>query len=135
MERSLRALLAALLSLAALSAQELRDPLIGRVLDPDGAPVTGAVVEVWRAGGRGTALLDLDYRNDFRRIAVARADADGRFAAHVPVGLPCRVVVDHAPFARYLREDCLPSDDMTIRLQAPGVLQVAAVLPDGRGVP
>ena len=63
MERSLRVLLAALLTLTALPAQELRDPLLGTVLAPDGTPVAGATVGRKRTladmGAYGPALLEV----------------------------------------------------------------------------
>ena len=86
----------------------------------------------WRAGGRGTGMLDLDYKNDFRRVARMPTDSKGRFAAHLPVGLPCRIVVDQAPYAVWLREDCLPGEDLTINLEQPAVVTGTLTLADGK---
>lgn len=113
------------------SAQALRDPLIGCVLDPDRKPVPGIRVEAFRAGGRGTGLLDLDYKNDFRLIATTKTGKDGRFAMHLPVGLPCRITVDHKPHALFLREDCLPGDDIRIELLKPATVTGRLTLADG----
>ena len=118
--------------LAVCVGQATHDPLIGTVTNPDGEPVAGAKVEVWRAGGRGTGLLDLDYKNDFQRIASMPTDRSGRFALMLPVGLPCRVVVDQAPYAIWLREDCLPGEDLTIRLEVPAVVTGTLTLADGK---
>ncbi len=124
-----------ILALAAAStpctAQEIRDPLIGTVLAPDGKPVTGARVAAFRAGGRGTGFLDLDYKNDFRRMGVTKTGKDGRFAMHLPVGLPCRITVDHKPYALFLREDCLPGDDIKIQLLTPATVTGQITLADG----
>ncbi|MFK7742357.1 MAG: hypothetical protein AB8H80_18735 [Planctomycetota bacterium] len=126
-------LLLMLLGLAGLStAQELRDPLIGQVIDPTGEPVAGVMVEVWRAGGRGTGLLDLAYKKSYGRIAATRTDSRGRFAAQLPVGLPCRIVVDHPPFARFLREDCLLGLDQSIQLQKAAIVSGTIVAADGQ---
>ena len=115
-------LLASLSLAAAGLAQAIHDPLIGTVTDPDGKPIAGAKVEVLRAGGSGTGLLDLDYKNDWRRVATTPTDASGRFALQLPVGLPCRLVVDHAPYAVFLRDDCVPGLDMPVRLAMPAVV-------------
>jgi len=112
-------------------AQVMRDPLIGTVTDPAGQPCIGVMVEAWRAGGRGTGFLDLDYKNDFRRIAVAKTGRDGRFAMHLPVGLPCRIIVDHKPHAVFLREDCLPGEDINIQLVEPAIVKGVVKLADG----
>lgn len=113
------------------AAQPLRDPLLGTVTTPDGLPVEGAVVEAWRAGGRGTGLLDLAYKNDFHRVEVTRTGRDGRFALQLPVGLPCRIVVDHAPHAVWRRDDCIPGEDLTIALADPAVVTGTLTLADG----
>lgn len=113
------------------AAQELRDPLLGTVLAPDGTPLAGAKVEVLRAGGAGTRLLDLDYTRDFRPIAAVPTDKRGRFALQLPVGLSCRIVVDCAPHAVWLRNDCLPDDDLTVQLAEPAVFTGALTLADG----
>lgn len=112
-------------------AQVMRDPLLGTVVDPDGKPCAGVMVQAWRAGGRGTGFLDLDYKNDFRRAAVAKTGQDGRFAMHLPVGLPCRIVVDHKPHAVFLREDCLPGEDIAIQLVEPAIVTGVVTLADG----
>lgn len=114
-------------------AQVMRDPLIGTVTAPKGAPCVGIMVEAWRAGGRGTGFLDLDYKNDFRRIAVAKTGRDGRFAMHLPVGLPCRIIVDHKPHAVFLREDCLPGEDISIQLVEPAI--VTGIVKHADGTP
>lgn len=129
---SLLARLIAPLALALpAAAQPLRDPLLGTVTAPDGRPVEGAVVEAWRAAGRGTGLLDLAYKNDFRRVEVTRTGRDGRFALQLPVGLSCRIVVDHAPFAVWRRDDCIPGEDLTVALAEPAVVAGALTLADG----
>jgi len=119
-----------LLSLSA-AAQTVFDPLIGVVTDPDGEPIAGATVRAFRAGGRGTCLLDLAYRDDFRPVGAARTDRLGRFALQLPAGLPCRIVVDHAPHALWLREDCLPGLDLDIRLQQPATVRGRVTHHDG----
>ncbi|MFT5433918.1 MAG: hypothetical protein ACI9OJ_004630 [Myxococcota bacterium] len=122
---------ALIVSLAPCAAQAICDPLIGTVTKPDGTAIVGAKVEVFRAGGRGTNLLDLDYKNHFRRVGVTPTDRRGRFAVQLPVGLPCRVVVDHAPYAVWLREDCLPGEDLNIQLQHPATFHGTLTKTDG----
>lgn len=118
---------------AALSGQASREPLIGTVLDPDGKPVAGAVVEFWRAGGRGTGFLDLAYKDAFEKVATATTSEEGRFAVQLFDGLPCRIVVDQPPHAQFIYENGLPGLDLPIRLQRPAVLEGRITGPDGRG--
>jgi protocatechuate 3,4-dioxygenase beta subunit len=110
------------------------DPLIGTVTDPDGKPVAGARVEARRAGGRGTGLLDLRYMEEWRQVGTAQTSESGRFALQLPAGLPCRVVVDQAPFAVFSRDECLPALDMPIRLLHPATVNGKVALADGRPV-
>lgn len=123
--------LAMMLLGATCPAQQLRDPLIGTVTDPDGEPVAGVEVRISRAGGDGMAMLDLPYSHTATNIASPRTDARGRFAAQLPVGLPCRIEIDREPFAVYRREGCLPGLDVPIRLQRPGIVEGTVTGPDG----
>lgn len=120
----LRPLAAVLSILAALPAQigpAERAPLIGTVLDPEGQPVAGATVEVFREAGEGTAILDLEYSHS--RIPLARTPTDrlGRFALQLPVGLPCDMLVDAPPFAFWQRLDVVPGEPLTVQLE-PGAV-------------
>jgi len=63
MNRLVACLFAILGLLSISTAQAINDPKICTVTSPDGQPVASAIVEVWRAGGRGTGLLDLDYNS------------------------------------------------------------------------
>lgn len=65
-------------------------PLVvsGKVLDPGGKPLSGAVLEVWHADGRG--VYDLaGYR--YRASVVAAADGSYRFLTVMPGHYPQRV--------------------------------------------
>jgi hypothetical protein len=88
------------------------------VFDPDGKPIAGVRVEAWRSEGQGSGGLDLEYNKTFARIAVSPTDRQGRFALQLPIGLPCQVRVDHAPHARWIRDHCVASEDLPIRLEA-----------------
>ncbi len=57
----------------------------GRVVDEDGRPVRGAVVELWQANAAGRYLNPLDQRDapldpDFIGSGRTRTDAEGRYA-------------------------------------------------------
>lgn len=56
------------------------EPLVCTVRDPDGKPVAGAVVEVWRRLGEGTVILDLEYANAEKRVARMQTGKNGGFA-------------------------------------------------------
>lgn len=118
MRSTLLPFLAMVLLAAPGHAQADTEPLVGTVLDPDGKPVAGVRVEAWRAPGQGMGGLDLEYAKSFARVAVSPTDRHGRFALHLPVGLPCQVRVDHPPHARWIRDHCVASDDLPIRLEA-----------------
>ena len=65
-------------------------PLVvsGKVLDPGGKPLSGAILEVWHADGRG--IYDLaGYR--YRASVVAGADGSYRFLTLMPGHYPERV--------------------------------------------
>jgi len=56
----------------------------GRVLDEDGRPVTGAIVEIWQANAAGRYFNPIDTREapldpNFVGNGRCRTDADGRF--------------------------------------------------------
>ena len=56
----------------------------GRVLDPQGRPVPGGVVELWQANAWGRYAHSLDRRDApldpaFQGFGVVRADAEGRY--------------------------------------------------------
>ena len=60
----------------------------GKVLDPGGKPLSGAILEVWHADGRG--VYDLaGYR--YRASVVAGADGSYRFLTLMPGHYPERV--------------------------------------------
>ncbi|MEQ9642789.1 MAG: hypothetical protein RIM84_22385 [Alphaproteobacteria bacterium] len=60
----------------------------GRVLDANGRPVGGAVVEIWQCDGHGTYLTQGDIDPAFQGFGRARCDADGRFAFRTIVPVP-----------------------------------------------
>ncbi|MGE3172211.1 MAG: carboxypeptidase regulatory-like domain-containing protein [Planctomycetota bacterium] len=111
-------LFAAALGLGTLAAQEVA-PLVGRVVDPAGAPVAAAVVTIARGEGRGFRCLDLALRDRWRVIARLVTGADGRFGVQLPVGQYAQLVVDHPAFAVLRREDLVSGDLGAIALQAP----------------
>lgn len=111
------------------------EPLVGTVRDPDGKPVAGAVVEVWRRLGEGTVILDLEYANAEKRVARMQTGKNGGFALQLPVGVPCEVRIDHAPHGRWIREDVLPGEELHVQLAEPATFRGKVVGPDGVGAP
>jgi protocatechuate 3,4-dioxygenase, beta subunit len=70
---------------AGWEAQGERIVVAGRVLDEDGRPVPGAVVEIWQANAAGRYAHPLDRRDapldpHFLGNGRCRADAEGRYA-------------------------------------------------------
>jgi protocatechuate 3,4-dioxygenase beta subunit len=84
--------------------------LSGRVLGGDGAPIAGALIEIWQCDANGRYLHSGDVSQnrvrdpDFQGYGVTRADADGRYRFRTirPVEYPGRTPHIHA---RILRDD------------------------------
>src|SRR5215471_3830654 len=115
-------------------AQALRVPLTGSVVDDHGAPVADAVVEVFRAEGRGFTCLDLELYYSWVPLQRAPVDKHGRFGLQVPPGLALRVQVQHAGHARWRRDDLTPGDELPIVLGAPCTFRGRLALA-GKGTP
>jgi protocatechuate 3,4-dioxygenase beta subunit len=101
---------------AATMAQVQRVPLTGTVVDEQGRPVVDAVVEVYRAEGRGFVCLDLALRNSWPLLQQVPVDKRGRFGLQVPPGLVLRVQVQHPGHARWRRDEITPGDELPIVL-------------------
>ncbi|MBM4060786.1 MAG: carboxypeptidase regulatory-like domain-containing protein [Planctomycetes bacterium] len=132
-----RAWLGLLLPIAvALPAQWTMEPVTGTVVDPRGVPIAGAEVELRTLAGIDLRGLDQGLAPPWRRSARARTDRDGHFGMQGPVGVPCLLVVDHAPFAVFLREGRLVGADLRLELESACTLfgQVRAAA-DGAGQP
>src|SRR5262245_22412136 len=110
MRNTLLPFLAMALLAAAGGAQAETEPLVGTVFDPEGKPIAGVRVEAWRSEGQGSGGLDLEYNKTMRAVAASPTDRQGRFAIHLPIGLPCQIRVDHAPHARWIRDHCVASE-------------------------
>ena len=65
--------------------------LTGRVLDTEGQPVAGAVVDVWHANTKGTYSYFDSSQSDYNLRRRIVTDAEGRYRARsiVPVGYGC----------------------------------------------
>ena len=107
------------LAAAGADAQTLRAPLTGSVVDEQGQPVVDAMVEVFRAEGRGFVCLDLDLRRSWPLLQRVPVDKHGRFGLQVPPGVVLRVQVQHPGHARWRRDDLTPGDELPIALGAP----------------
>src|SRR5215831_6438675 len=120
----------------ALRAQVAREPLAGTVVDPDGKPVAGAMVELWRAEGRDLAsCLDLEYSHTYHLVARVPTTKNGAFGLQLPRGLRCQLRVDCAPFARWLSDAIDTGAPMRVQLQPGATFAGRVVLPDGTGTP
>ena len=102
-----------------LLAQAARGPLVGTVVDPDGKPLSGVLVDAWRAEGKGMGGLDLIYNHDFKHVAGRRTNKRGRFFLRLPFGLPTQLRIDHPPYARFVRDASLPGQGLQVKLQEP----------------
>src|SRR5262245_60675885 len=118
-QRSPMRVIAAVLSLGATLSAQQKAPLVGDVVDEHGAPVTDAVVVVWRGEGRGFNCLDLDYAHSWRQIERTPVDRSGHFGLQLPVGLILRVEVEHEGHARWRRDDLAPGEKLRVELEAP----------------
>ena len=80
-----------------ISLDGLGDPLTvaGRVLDAEGAPIAGAVVETWQANRAGLyENQDPDRQPEFNLRGVFQTDACGHFAYRTVRPGPCRLPAD-----------------------------------------
>lgn len=127
---------ATLLVPAGVAAQANPAPLLGTLLDPEGKPLAGVMIEAWRAEGKGMVCLDLVYSRKYRRVARAPTDKRGRFALQLPIGLPCQLRVDHPPFAKVVRDGTLPGEKVILRLEQGVTFSgVVSRVEDGTGEP
>jgi protocatechuate 3,4-dioxygenase beta subunit len=131
MPRSLSTLGAVFFVSAGGFAQVAIEPLLGLVVGPDGKPVAGARVEVWRSEGMGFTGLDLEYAKAYTRIAATPTDKQGRFALQTPVGLLYELRIDHAPHARWMCQQSHASGELHVRLQSGATLQGRLKAHDG----
>jgi protocatechuate 3,4-dioxygenase beta subunit len=105
---------------AGLAAQTA-EPLVGRLVDPGGAPVGDVVVEAWRAGAQGTGSIDLADTRAFERIASWRTSKNGRILLRLPVGLPVQLRIDHPPYARVVRDAVIAGEGLRVQFERPAV--------------
>lgn len=121
--------------------------LAGRVLDGDGSPVAGAVIEIWQCDANGRYLHSGDvslFRSrdpDFQGYGVARSDADGqyRFRTIRPVPYPGRTPHIHARVRRpdgsemitqiYLRDHPQNQGDFLFRALGRTAQEAAMIAP------
>jgi len=102
--------------------------LTGRVVDPDGQPVAGAIVECMAEQGAAN-----------RWFTFARTDAQGVFvAANCPMAGTIMVTIRAQDFEELVRRRVDPRGDLLLQLQrmAPATVRITArvVDPDGRAV-
>ena len=64
---------------ARLGAADGKMVVSGRILRPDGKPLSGATVEASPARGNGYSLVARQQRSDALSLTAATTDADGRF--------------------------------------------------------
>lgn len=80
---------------AQATARGAADPVTGSVVDGRGNAVAEAAITIDRLAGHDLRALDRDLAPQWARIAVTRSDANGRFLAAAPIGVPCRVHIQH----------------------------------------
>jgi protocatechuate 3,4-dioxygenase beta subunit len=121
--------------------------LAGRVLDSDGAPVSGALIEIWQCDANGRYLHSGDVSStrqrdpDFQGYGVTRSDGEGRyrFRTIVPVEYPGRTPHIHARIGRpdgsglttqiYLEDHPLNQRDFLFRRLGKAAQQAASIAP------
>ena len=123
--------------------------LSGRVLGGDGAPIAGALIEIWQCDANGRYLHSGDVSltrardPDFQGYGVTRTDRGGRyrFRTILPVEYPGRTPHIHARIQRpdgselitqiYLADHPLNQGDFLFR-RLGGAAQAAASIPPAR---
>jgi protocatechuate 3,4-dioxygenase beta subunit len=121
--------------------------LSGRVLGGDGAPVAGALIEIWQCDANGRYLHSGDVSAtrsrdpDFQGYGVTRTDADGRyrFRTILPVEYPGRTPHIHARIQRadgselitqiYLKDHPLNQRDFIFRRLGSSAQAAASISP------
>ncbi|MEZ5979198.1 MAG: hypothetical protein R3F34_13375 [Planctomycetota bacterium] len=98
------------------AAVALRSWLQGRVVDIEGAPVTGAVVEMRRGVLASRTVLDLDLRQDRRTDASTVTDGLGEFRFALDRGIPVEVAAAHDPEGTATVPDCYAGSFVTVAL-------------------
>ena len=124
--------------------------LSGRVLGGDGAPVAGALIEIWQCDANGRYLHSGDASStrsrdpDFQGYGVTRTDAQGRyrFRTILPVEYPGRTPHIHARIQRadgselitqiYLKDHPLNQRDFLFRRLGRAAQAAASITPARR---
>ncbi|MFO1076110.1 MAG: carboxypeptidase-like regulatory domain-containing protein [Planctomycetota bacterium] len=109
------------------------DVLRGVVVDGQGVPVAGLVLDVCRRDGGDFSCLDLEFGSALRKVQAVRTGKNGSFALQVPRGVPFELRGDdgsHAPIAVH---DAYGGEDLRIALAAPAT--VVATIVDATGAP
>ncbi len=122
------------LALAApFHATAQREALHVSVLDPDGKPVAGAMVEVRRYPGRdaGYSNLDLPDARRFHTVFKMPTAREGTTALHVPVAVPHSLHIDVPPFAVVDTRMLFAGEELTVRLQRGATVHGKVVRDDG----
>ncbi len=129
--------------------------LSGRVLGGDGAPIAGALIEIWQCDANGRYLHSGDVSQtrprdpDFQGYGVTRTDSGGRyrFRTILPVEYPGRTPHIHARIQRadgselitqiYLKDHPLNQRDFLFRRLGGAAQAAASITParrDGGGL-
>ncbi|MHC4513993.1 MAG: carboxypeptidase regulatory-like domain-containing protein [Planctomycetota bacterium] len=111
-----------------------RDVLRGTVVDPEGKPLPGAIVEVWRRSGEGFSCLDLVYGREHRVVGKMATTKTGSFALHVPLGLSYELHVTKKGYARAVRKWVYAGEEWNIETEPPGTV-TGVVTVAGTGEP
>ena len=121
---------------AAAEAVEMA-PVRVTVLDPDGKPKRGAVVEVLRFEGGDACYSNLDVGegDEYQVIAKLPTPKSGSLGMQVPVAIPYRVRVDVPPYAIEWRERVYAGAELTIQLRPGAVVEGIVKNDNGKPIP
>jgi protocatechuate 3,4-dioxygenase beta subunit len=111
-------------------------PIRVTVLDPNGKPKRGVLVELLRFDGADVNYrnLDLSEGDLFQTIAKLPTPKSGSLGMQVPVAIPYRVRVDVPPHAIEWREGVYAGAELTIQLRAGAIVEGTVKSDNGKPI-
>lgn len=109
--------------------------LRGTVVDAEGKPVAGAVIELYRRSAEGFCCLDLPFSRLVKRLETLKTGKNGSFATQLPRGEPFEVRLDDGVHAPIVRREVYGGEDLALALVAAPTLAITLVDANGKPCP